>query len=114
MPNKDGALAIFQHSEFEKPLSNVPGVGIELLGVFPIERSRAGKIDFNNLRYCSRPWCHDDDSVGEKYRFVDAMRDENRGLPFFKPKALQIEIHLIARQRIESAKGSSISRISGS
>ena len=52
----------------------------------------------------SRPRRHDDDAVAQEYGLGNRMGDEqNRHLEFL-PEAEQIEIHLIARKRVERAE----------
>ena len=53
-------------------------------------------------------------SVRQKQRLADAVRDEDHGLLLRLPDAQQLLLHLRARQLVQRAKGSSISRISGS
>ena len=52
----------------------------------------------------ARPRRHHDDAVGEQHRLVDAVRDEHDGLARREPQRLEVDAHLLARQRIERAE----------
>ena len=48
---------------------------------------------------------HHDDAVGEKERFIDVVRDHERGLFVFAPKFDQRLLQFVAGERVEHAKG---------
>src|SRR5216117_4164656 len=49
----------------------------------------------------SRPRRHDDDSIAEKDRLRNTVRDEHDGLAVRLPDALQLDVHALAGERIE-------------
>src|ERR1700733_3570062 len=66
----------------------------------------AWPCEWNNklLDDAAGPFRHDQHPIGQKYRFHDAVRDEEHRLAVAHPYLLQLETHSLSRQRIERSE----------
>ena len=69
-----------------------------------VEPARARQIDVDDLLDPPGPRRHHHDAVGEQHRLVDAVGDEQHGLARAQPERLEVDAHLLARQRVERAE----------
>ena len=63
-----------------------------------------GSVDVDDALDATGARRHDDDAVGEQHRLVDRVRDEQHRLVRCEPQRLEVEAHLLARQRVECAE----------
>src|SRR6185295_1480936 len=89
------------HSE---QLVDPPRVAAERLVRLQVERARVRQLDREVVGHPGRPGGEDDDARAEKDRLGDAVGDEEDRLARFLPDPEQLEVHLLARQRIERAE----------
>src|SRR5215471_2378608 len=69
-----------------------------------LDRPRPRQVDSDRLEHSPRALAHHDNSVAEEDRFVDAVRDEERGLLVLLPDAEQLVAHRLAGLRVERAE----------
>src|SRR5690606_12228855 len=85
-------------------MADVTDVRAEHFGFPDFQSSRAWKIDTQHLLDATRPRSHDDHSVRQKNRFSDTVSHEYDRLSRALPNALQVELKLLARERIQCTK----------
>src|SRR6478735_10321040 len=95
------ASILVQQSEGLELLADQGGIGTELLAFAHGEPARSGQVDVDYGRDATGSRAHHGDAVGEKDRLPDAVRDEKHGLAIFQPDPLEVEVHLIACERIK-------------
>ena len=76
----------------------------ELRRVHHVERARPRQVDRRSSSDAARARRHHQHAVGEEHRLGDRMGDEDHGLAPLEPDALQLEVHLLARHRVERAE----------
>ena len=105
MPSKDSSgrarRLVAQRLE---ALANALRVVAEFRGFTRIERARPWQVDRNRLDDATRIRSHDDDAVRQEDCLADTVGNEQNGLFRRQPEALQFQIQIIPRQRIEGAK----------
>src|SRR6185295_17101424 len=69
-----------------------------------VDRPRPRQIDGNRRDDAARCPAHHHDHVAEEDRFIDAVRDEERGLLVLLPDAEQLVAHRLASLRVERAE----------
>src|SRR6185312_1831442 len=79
-------------------------VAAERLVRLQVERARVRQLDREVVGHPGRPGGEDDDARAEEDRLGDAVGDEEDRLARFLPDPEQLEVHLLARQRIERAE----------
>ena len=67
--------------------------------------ARPRQVDVDDLADAPGPRRHHEDPVGEEHRLGDAVGDEDDGLACSRPDAQQLEVHRLARHRVERAEG---------
>ena len=104
----DDAETLLRHSSFLTPISqqpiDAPGIFAEFLVGLHFERARMRKLDAEIVRHARRPGCEHDHPRAEKHRLGDAVGHKDDGLFRFFPDAQELDIHLLARERIERAE----------
>jgi hypothetical protein len=70
-----------------------------------VRAARARQIDRQNISDPARPRRHHHDAIGQQYRLLDAMGDENHRVAIALPDALKVEVHLLACQRVKRPEG---------
>src|SRR5690606_9352990 len=66
---------------------------------------RTRQIDGDGFHEAARTRRKHHDHVAQVYRLGNAVRDEQHGILGFHPDALQLEVHLVAREGIERPEG---------
>src|SRR3984893_583809 len=72
--------------------------------VADVEAARAGELHVEHRPHRARPRAHDHHPVGEEDRLVDGVGDEEHRLGLLVPDPLQLEVHLLARHRVQRAE----------
>src|SRR5690606_7426813 len=69
-----------------------------------IDGARAWKVYGQVQRHPAGARRHEDDAVGQKYGLGNAVRDQDGGFAGTRPDVLQVQVHLVARQRIQGTE----------
>src|SRR5438067_9397577 len=88
-------LCIQQTADFAREL------GVARMAYDGVEAPRPRNRHMQIRQNASGPRRHDDDSIAEKDRLRNAVRDEHDGLAVRLPDALQLDVHALAGERIE-------------
>ena len=83
-------------------------------GCFAQRQPWPGQVDLHGFQDAARTRREHHDHVAQEHRLGDAVRDEQHRVAGFHPDPLQLHVHLVARQRVQRAEGSSISSSLGS
>src|SRR5712691_3035912 len=83
---------------------DTPRVLAEPLVGLHLEGARMRELDAEIVGHARRPRGEHDHARAEKHRLGDAVGDEDDGLLRFLPDAQQLDVHLLARERIERAE----------
>jgi len=70
-----------------------------------VQVARARQVDREHLADPSRPGRHDHDAIRQEHRLGDRVRDEHNGLARLLPDPLEVDLELVASQRVEGAEG---------
>src|SRR5262245_27899593 len=76
----------------------------ELRRALEREDTRAGQRDVDRLLYAAGASSQHDDAIGQEHRLVDLMGDEQYGLAAIEPDAEELDLHYLARLRVERRK----------
>ena len=66
--------------------------------------ARTRNVDVDDLQDAARGRRHDDHAVGQQHRLLDRVGDQHDGLAVALPDPHQLDIHVVARHRIERAE----------
>src|SRR6478752_7134911 len=83
---------------------DAPGVLSEGLARFHLEGARMRQLDPEIVRHSRWPCGEHNHPGAEKHRLGDAVGHEQDGLFRFFPDAQQLEVHFLARERVERAE----------
>ena len=64
-----------------------------------------GRLTRTSVEHLARTRRHHDDAVAQQYGLGDAVRDKHDGVALRLPDSQQLNVHVIAGQRIERAEG---------
>src|SRR3954471_22952010 len=85
--------------------ADVVRIAVETLGRAHGEAPRPRQVNLHHVGDASRARREHYHAIAEEDRLADAVGDEDDGLVLGEPHLLQLDVHLVARQRVERAEG---------